>query len=409
MADLAGANAQRRAHTVETAASRIEAALDRHGLETGGEGAADENGRELSDRRQAEIFDREPVGPKEIRAESERRSIREADPTERQTSTESATSRIADLMAADAGEETAEADAPDTVEAAELAETAETEAESDAYQYSTLNQLAADLGEEPAALLDTLTHEINGKPVKLSEIVENFDAGRSLDMAKHAPQAVAAFHEGGREFSRQSAKAGQLINTLLEVTQAEANDPALVALRENNPGEWAARSAVIQNKVAAIQGVAQEYGAEYDAMLATQQRNALAATEKVLSATVPGWGDAKMNDALGVLSSLGISKSEVPALADPRLFAGALELAELRAFKAAAEGKAAKPKATVKAKARTAPKAKPKLRPKATAARSNVADMRAKLAQRAKDQRRGKRTGGTDTEAAAAFLEAAGV
>ena len=362
---------QRRAHTVDAARDRLEGLL------------AEEQERVASEAEEAE----------QQTATQRRPRVRDPEPDETETA------EVEDTE--DAGE-TLEADEAETTDAEETEEVEE----ADVYELTTLAQLAEDLEIPVDDVLATLTH--NETP--LSDFVTNHDARTNWQEQNDAYRTIAEARQGEiDEYTKQSNMLAQLYGGMVKNLSDSLQDPTLTALRTSNPGEWAARTQDINNQIQGLQMTMQQLGQQYDEYMTTKRDEFFASERQILATQVPEWGEPKLQSAVDTIKSLGFSDTEVQHMGDHRLIKAALELTELRAFKAETEAAAATTAKAVKKVKRTVPKTlKPGARkgaPTATRKRaSNVTKLKQRLAKRAQDQRAGKRVAGSDVQSAADVL-----
>ena len=288
-----------------------------------------------------------------------------------------------------------------------VAETEEVETETETeeeFQLTTVADLAEALELSPEDVLTTLKHKVGESELSLADIVSNYDGKARITEQQEAYRQFSAERTVQLEaHTRQATLVAGYIGQIRTGLTEALSSPEMAALRSTDPAEWAAKTQEINNQVAGIDASLTQMAGEYDNFMTTQQREFFASEAKILGAEVEGWNEGMLGDAVETIKSLGFTEAEIVQIGDSRLVKAALELRSLRAEKAA-NGEAAKVAKQVKKKV---PKM---LQPGAKAAvrtgSGNVVKLKQKFAQRAKDQRAGKRVSGSDTQEAANLIEA---
>ena len=211
-------------------------------------------------------------------------------------------------------------------------------------------------------------------------------------------------HARALNFEATSAQAAQVMGTFRQSIVGEMQSPSMQSLREANPSEWAAKQMELQNNLTAVDNVLREAGQQYEATRQNEMRERMVETGQALRKVVPGWGRETVTNAASVMSSYGFAPDEMQGIADPRVWAAAHELHELRAFKAAhGGGKVPTPK-----KSAAVTGLRDKLRNKPTADRQRTDALKARTKQIADYERaHGRRAVNmpTTTRAAADTIE----
>lgn len=203
--------------------------------------------------------------------------------------------------------------------------------------------------------------ETDGQPTvtNLGEVFDNFDPEQvALPDGRTIAEAIAAPAE---EVKKVRSKAQEQIGAIRRAAETRMSavdnlvlkqlkgietkmiSPDMQALREVNPGEWAAQKAILDDERNQTILDYREAQAHYQQLQQDTLRDQLLDVDKTLKEE-EGWNDQHVEDALNVLLQAGVTKAELPYIAsDARYVKLAYELAAYR------KGKMDKAETTLKA------------------------------------------------------------
>ena len=364
----------RRAHTTDAAAVQLDALLSTQMDEDGNDLApADENAAVL--KRDLETKSAQ---------EDERVSAQEGTDTG-----DDETASAGDEAAAQSDDETADAD----------------EGEAGTFELTTVADLAEALDIPVADVLSTLKHKVGDAELSLADIAADYGSRSSAAAESEAYRAFAAGQQQRiDDFNAQSHVVAQYVGNVRKGMTESLTSPEMADLRMKNPGEWAARTQDINRQVAGLDATLQNMGQQYDTYMKGEQEKFFQAEATILQAQVDGWGMEKLTHSVEVIRSLGFGDAEIQQMGDHRLHKAALELRELRQFKADTLASATATKKAVTKVKRAVPKM---LTPGAKQAGPESKGKAAKISNLRKRLAKSSKRGGTGNvrDAANLFLE----
>lgn len=260
----------------------------------------------------------------------------------------------------------------------------------------TLEQLAEAMEVPLDEITSQLTHTFRAAGEEVTVTLAELEAGyqKDADYRRNSAKLADDRRDAETDYQNRMQSYEQenyvLANTLLNAENmiaGELDSPAMQALRQSDPAEWAARREEIGNRLGQLRGARQQAATQYQTFR-TQQLQELKTREMSrLKEIRPDFSKEDGDTARKVMESVGYNQMEISQIFDHRLVNAALELHTLR--EANAQFKAEKDKAqnTVKRVKKEVPKVtKPgkKATSKRGISRDKVSNLRRRAAQSGK-------------------------
>lgn len=226
---------------------------------------------------------------------------------------------------------------------------------------SNLEQLADVFDVDVEDLLDNLSHKVGDADVTLKDLVAGYAGADATNRYAQAHTQLAQESQQRLDNLDQAASVlASQFDGMEQMLTAQLQDPALAALRAEDPAAWTTRTQAIQNQVTTLRQARQAAADEYSQARAQELQARYQAEGRKLSMEIPGWNQEKLNEALETIRGFGFADNELGNIMDARLFKAALSYRALQA-----ENKALKDAAKQgRQAARTVKKDKPRgLRP----------------------------------------------
>lgn len=204
---------------------------------------------------------------------------------------------------------------------------------------TSFEEFAAQTGQSTEALMAlTATVDVDGDgfEVTLSDLVEDYRGKkRQTQKAQELARVSHTVRQRAETVRKETTEAAQRAQVALHAAkQAVAGDlqrPEIHALRTSDPAQYIAWQQHVAQRQAALDQQISNLSAEFEQRTQAAQKEAREHMLAHLTAAIPDFDTpARADKIVSVLEDMGVERSEMAAILDPRIFEFASAFADMR-------------------------------------------------------------------------------